>query len=226
MPRSSAITLAIRFSKPSPSLSENGRLSGSAHTRSALGSAGGACADAAKATTAAHASNESKAWMMRGMLFTNSSSGRLDEKPMPARRPASTVRGSTNPLLRRNLLVQAEDRQHSALGAELVGIAERAESAQARRRVLVADSGGDADAGPSADAGEDGDVLLAVGPEVRHRVADDPGRSLEPPEILAGLPVDRLEPAFHGSVEDEAASGGERPAIRCEGLLDLPDHLA
>src|SRR3954462_10614061 len=226
MPRSSAITVAIRFSKPSPSLSEKGRLSGSAHTRSALGSAGGACAEAAKAAIAAHDTTRSKPRMLRGMRFTKGPPGTLDDEPVPARRPAPTALDRRIPLLRRNLLVQAEHRQHSALGAELVGIAERAESAQACRRVLVADSGGDADAGPSADPGEDGDVLLAVRSQVRHRVADDPGRSLEPPELLAGLPVDRLEPAFHRSVEDQAAGGGECPAIRRERLLDLPDHLA
>src|SRR3954452_2770106 len=91
MPRSSAMTVAIRFSKPSPSLSEKGRLSGSAHTRSALGSAGGACAEAAKPAIAAHDTTRSKPRMLRGMRFTKGPPGTLDDEPVPARRPAPTV---------------------------------------------------------------------------------------------------------------------------------------
>src|SRR5207237_8037912 len=133
---------------------------------------------------------------------------------------------TTNLLPRSDLLVQTEYRQHSALRAELVRVSEGAEGAEARRRVLVADPGSDADACPAADPGEDGDVLLAVGSEERHRVADDPGGSLEPPELLARRRIDRLQPAFHRAVEDEAAIRRERAAVRSERLLDLPHDLA
>ena len=46
-PKSSATSCAMRFSKPLPSSREYGRLSGSAHTRSACGCAPCACATAA-----------------------------------------------------------------------------------------------------------------------------------------------------------------------------------
>ena len=51
MPRSRAITSAILFSNPSDRLFENGRLSGSAQTRSTLGSSAAAAGNATAETT-------------------------------------------------------------------------------------------------------------------------------------------------------------------------------
>src|SRR5262245_55921965 len=53
MPRSRAITSAILFSKPSDLLLENGRLSGSPHTRSTAGASAAATGHASRAATTA-----------------------------------------------------------------------------------------------------------------------------------------------------------------------------
>ena len=44
--------------------------------------------------------------------------------------------------------------------------------------------------------------------------------------LLPVFGVKRLEPAFHGAVEDQATGRGERPAVRGEVLLVLPHGLA
>src|SRR5678816_191939 len=113
-----------------------------------------------------------------------------------------TLRLCCGCLLLLHRAIEREDGEHAALVRELARVAERAERAEARGRIFGADAGGDADARPATDAREHGDVLLAVGPHVRHRVADDARRGLELPDLLTGLGVERLEPALHRAVED------------------------
>ena len=48
-------------------------------------------------------------------------------------------------------------------------------------------------------------VLFAVRSLVADRLADDPGPDFELPEQVAVARVERLEPAVHGSVEDDVA---------------------
>src|SRR2546426_5094297 len=95
-------------------------------------------------------------------------------------------------------------------------ITERADRAQRRRGIFGADAERHAGAGPAADPREHGDVLLAVRPEVGHRVADDARRALEPPQLGPGRGINRLEPAFHRAVEHDAAGRRQGPAVRGE----------
>ena len=80
-------------------------------------------------------------------------------------------------------------------------------------RIVGGDIGKRDRAHPAADARVDGDVLLAVGPEVGDRVADDARRDVELPELGAGARVERLEPAVHRPVEHHVAAGGEHAAV-------------
>src|SRR6185312_14288438 len=66
---------------------------------------------------------------------------------------------------------------------------------------------------PSADAGIDRDVLLAVRPEERHRIADDAGSSLELPQDFARTGIDRTKPAIHRPVKREIATGRQHAAV-------------
>src|SRR5207244_5376864 len=93
-------------------------------------------------------------------------------------------------------------------------------------RILGADAERDARAGPAAHSGEHGDVLLAIGSEIRHRVPDDARRALELPEQRAGGRVHGLEPAFHRAIEHDAARGRPRAAVGGAVLFDLPLDLA
>src|SRR2546427_4100592 len=117
---------------------------------------------------------------------------------------------------------QREDEQRAAGVRHVEVITERADSAQPRSRVFRAHAQGDADAGPAADPREDGNVLLALRPCVRHRVTDDARRALEAPQFPAGALVHRLEPALHRAVENDATGRGERAAVGGQVLLDLP----
>ena len=49
------------------------------------------------------------------------------------------------------------------------------------------------------------------GPAIGDRLADDPGAGLELPQQLAGVGIDRLEPAVHRAVEDDVAGGRQAP---------------
>jgi hypothetical protein len=61
-------------------------------------------------------------------------------------------------------VLQGEDGQDAALGAELARVAEGAERAEASGRILSAVTRGHADAAPAADAGKDRHILLTVRP--------------------------------------------------------------
>src|SRR5262249_18395949 len=120
-------------------------------------------------------------------------------------------------------LRQRKYRQHATelgvVGQRLVGT----DRAQAGR--VFGEAGREADTGPAADAGKNGNVLLAV-VLIGVDVADDAGRSLEPPELLAGIGIDRLDVAFERSVEDDVAGRGERAAPYRERLRIRPLDLA
>src|SRR5919112_6398303 len=131
-----------------------------------------------------------------------------------------------NQLFARGHVLEPEHGQHATLGAEVARVAERAERAQSGRRILGADPCGYADTGPATDARKHGHILLAIGTVVGHRVTDDARGCLVLPQGLAALLVKRLDPAFHGAVEDQATRGGELPAVRREVLLVLPHRLA
>src|SRR5271154_6612151 len=110
-----------------------------------------------------------------------------------------------------------------SLRLEIRHDADHAERAGRIARVKVA---GDDGACPAAYARQDGDVFVAVRPAIGHRLADDPRSCFELPFELACLGVDGLEPAIHGSVENEPARGGHRAAPQRQVLLDGPDRLA
>src|SRR3984893_18231824 len=57
-------------------------------------------------------------------------------------------------------------------------------------------------------------------------VADNPGRRLEPVELLAGLDVDGLQVPLERAVEDDVAGGGEGTRPHRERLWNRPDDFA
>src|SRR4029077_2749595 len=71
--------------------------------------------------------------------------------------------------------LQPEHEQRAARVADVDVVTEGADRAERRGRILGADAERHTSARPAADSGEHGDVLLAVGPQIGHRVADDPG---------------------------------------------------
>src|SRR3989454_10775780 len=117
---------------------------------------------------------------------------------------------------------QREDEQRAAGVRHVEVITERADTPRPGLRVFRADAQGEAEAGPAADPREDGNVLLALRPSVRHRVTDNARRALEAPQFPAGALVHRLEPALHRAVENDATGRGERAAVGGQVLLDLP----
>src|SRR5690348_16464052 len=74
----------------------------------------------------------------------------------------------------------------------------------------------------ATDPRSDGDVLVAVGPAIRHRRTDDPRAQLPRPEDLPRACVDGAEPPFDRAVEDHVAACGERATVDEEVLGDLP----
>src|SRR6185437_15713064 len=98
---------------------------------------------------------------------------------------------------------QREDIEHPALRRLLLQVGNDGREAAAGAFVARIEVAGDDAARPAADARQHGDVLPVFGAAIRHRLADDPRARLEFPELIAGLRVDRLEPAFHRAVEDD-----------------------
>src|SRR5690242_9716505 len=121
--------------------------------------------------------------------------------------------------------LQPEHEQRAARIADVDVVTEGTDRAQRGGRILGADAERHTGARPAAHSGEHGDVLLAIGSEIRHRVPDDARRALELPQQRAGRRVDGLEPAFHRAIEHDAARGRQRAAIRGQVLLDLPLDL-
>src|SRR5688572_13893667 len=84
------------------------------------------------------------------------------------------------------------------------------------------DIAGDEDAHVATEPGVDRDVLLSVGADIRDRVADDAGPELEPPELLAGVGIDSLEPSVERAVEDDIAGSHERATPHGVRLANSP----
>src|SRR5881296_3185798 len=82
--------------------------------------------------------------------------------------------------------LQPEHEQRAARVADVDVVTEGADRAECGGRILGADAERHACPGPATDSGEHGDVLLAIGAQVGHRVADDSGRRLELPQQGAG----------------------------------------
>src|SRR6266516_2868554 len=122
--------------------------------------------------------------------------------------------------------LQPEHEQRAARVADVDVVTEGTDRADRGGRVLGADAERDTCAGPAADSGEHGEVLLAVGPQIRHRVADDPGGRLELPQQRAGGRIDRLDPAFHRAVEHDARGLRQRAAVGRQILLHFPLDFA
>src|SRR5690606_32037304 len=247
-----AISSASLFSTPSPAWLEKGRLSGSAQTRSSPADMGAgrwaaspappARAERARASRAGRRSGMSifqythpggqafRRRRKRGATARESPAGGQDRGGSASDPPLSDLLSSTTgpgPGARpAGGRLQPEHAQDTALSGELARIAERTQRAQARGRILSADTRGDADARPATDARQHVHVLLAVRTTVGAGVANDARRGLELPQQLAGLLIHGLEPAFHRAVERQAASGGQRPAVRREVFLQIPDDLA
>src|SRR5262249_13397023 len=85
---------------------------------------------------------------------------------------------------------------------------------------------GNTNTGPSADSGKNGDILLSIGTNVCHRIADDSGWCFELPQDFARLGIYGFEPSLHGSVEDHVASGSESPSPVRQTFFDSPHFLA
>src|SRR4029077_532727 len=203
---------------------------GSTHTRRSESGPRGALA--VSATAAAVTSSAPVSFTaVRCIVLPAESGGRCTTYPTILHPVPEHVRpGTGGPALLRTAtvtarLLQPEHEQCAARVADVGVIAEGADCAQRGGRILGADTERDARAGPAAHSGEHGDVLLAIGSEIRHRVPDDARRALELPEQRPGGRVDGLEPAFHRAVEHDAARGRERAAVRGQVLLDLPLDL-
>src|SRR5438128_4842675 len=78
--------------------------------------------------------------------------------------------------------LQAKHEQRAARVADVGVVPERADGPKGGRGIVRSDAERNAGPRPAAYPGEHGDVLLAVGPQVGHRVADDARRALELPQ--------------------------------------------
>src|SRR5215211_3990590 len=79
---------------------------------------------------------------------------------------------------------QREDVERAALLRVARQILHRRGETEGRRRIARIEIASDDAAGPAADAGDHRDVLLAVGPAIRDRLADDPRAGAILPERL------------------------------------------
>src|SRR5690606_23329352 len=94
--------------------------------------------------------------------------------------------------------------------------------AEGGRGVLRAQITGDDGPGPPTDAGEDRNVLLAIGPSIRDRLANHTGAGLELPQRYAAAGVERFDHPLHIAVKDQIAGRGEGAAPHREALAHLP----
>src|SRR5216684_682672 len=83
--------------------------------------------------------------------------------------------------------LQPEHEQRTARVADVDVVTEGTDRAECGGRILGADAERHTSARPAADSGQHGDVLLAVGPQIGHRVANDPGGRLELPQQRAAV---------------------------------------
>src|SRR5947199_3725843 len=103
-------------------------------------------------------------------------------------------------------LLEPEHQQRAAGVAHAGVVGERADRAECRGRVLRADAEGHAGPGPAADAREHGDVLLAVRPEIAHRIADYARRALEATQLERELGKKQRLPSYSRVVEYQSDS--------------------
>ena len=118
-----------------------------------------------------------------------------------------------------------EDIERPSRGGPVFQVGHGADEAERRGLVARVEVAADDGARPAADAGQDGDVFVPVRPAIGDRLADDAGAGLELPFQFAAARIDRLEPAVHGSVEDQVAGGGQGAAPERQVFLDLPGGL-
>ncbi len=73
------------------------------------------------------------------------------------------------------------------------------------------DRPGDDRTRPTPDSANIRYVLMPVRAPVADRLSDDSAVDFVLPQQLAGVCVDRFEPAVHGSIEDQVAAGRDSP---------------
>src|SRR5882762_111634 len=229
--RSRATTCAILFSNPSPWLLEKGMSYGSAQTRRSDAGRGGRPAMSATVAAATSSAPVSLPRMecIACSLRKPSEGEEVAKYYTRCRSGFAPAPGAHICRLRLVLpcdCLQPEHEQRAARVADVDVVTKGADRAECGGRILGADAERHTSARPAADSGEHGDVLLAVGPQIGHRVADDPGGCLELPQQRAGGRIDRLEPAFHRAVEHDAGRRRQRPAVRRQVLLHFPFRLA
>src|SRR3954447_3551662 len=116
-------------------------------------------------------------------------------------------------------LRQLEDIERSSLRRGLLEICHGIDEAERRGAVAWIEIARDNGAGPAADAGQHGHVLMAVGPAIGHRLADDPRGGLELPQDLTGFGVNGFKPALHRAVEHDISGCRHDAAPDREVLL-------
>src|SRR6266511_342939 len=209
-----AMSSAILFSNPSSRSLENGRLSGSAHTRNSRSSAAASPAD--NRTARASASRT---------IRSEPSAVRVMSPPVAGPiRPATDVRLPPLMLISRSRvrLGKLEHVHGTARGRELGKILGGGCDSECRVRIVRCEAARNI----AADSRVDGDALLAVGPNEGHRAPDDAGWQLRLEQHPPRSGIDRLEPPVHGAVEDQVTGRGEDSAIYWETLPDSPDLLS
>src|SRR3954451_21645637 len=194
--RSWASSSAMRFSNPSPASFENGRLFGSAQTRTLSMPC------------------ESSPWPLEpGALEPWVSTPWARAPPV-----ASTNAATSTPRLR-----EREDIERPAAARDLRQVLHCIDKAERRGAVARVEHRGYDRAGPAADPGQDRDILLAVRAAEDRRLADDPGAGLEFPQFVAALRIDGFEPAVHRPVEDHIGRGHRSAAPHRKLFLDAPE---
>src|SRR4051812_25312871 len=102
-------------------------------------------------------------------------------------------------------LREAEHIKRASLGGEVRQVFHRVDEAERAGGIADVEISRDDRARPAAHAGEDRDVLLAIWPLERRRLADDAAAALELPEALAVVGIDRAEAAVHRAEEHHVA---------------------
>src|SRR5689334_23234357 len=223
--RSCATRWAILFSNPSSCWLEKGMSYGSTQTRSSESGRRGALAmSATAAAVTSRAPVNLTALRCIGLPaeVSHDTTPGAGARSLRHRGPCASLYGDW---CYRSPGLQPEHEQRAARIADVDVVTEGTDRAERGGRILGADAERHTGAGPAAHSGEHGDVLLAVGPQIGHRVADDAGGRLELPQERAGGRIDRLQPAFHRAVEHDARGRRQRATIRRQVLLDFPLDL-
>src|SRR6266542_3135155 len=213
-----AMSSAILFSNPSSRSLENGRLSGSAHTRNSRSSAAASPAD--NRTARASASRT---------IRSEPSAVRVMSPPVAGPiRPATDVRLPPLMLISRSRvrLGKLEHVHGTARGRELGKILGGGCDSECRVRIVRCEAARNNGADIAPDSRVDGDALLAVGTNEGHRAPDDARWQLRLEQQPPRSGIDRLERPVHRAVEHQVTGRGEDSAIYWETLPDSPDLLS